>query len=61
MEYPDYIRGIYEYFDENGKKFKKSFNELSPVQFSRILTDNILKKELLNGRIHYHYTFCCAC
>ena len=51
----DSIRGITEYFDENGKNLRRAFL-LSPVQFSRISSRyNLRRKIAYYGRIKPHY------
>jgi murein DD-endopeptidase MepM/ murein hydrolase activator NlpD len=51
----DSIRGIPEYFDENGKNLRRAFL-LSPVQFSRISSRyNLRRKIAYYGRIKPHY------
>ena len=47
-------RGIYEYFDENGKNLRRAFLR-SPVQFSRISSRYNLKRKIAYyGRIRPH-------
>lgn len=51
----DSIRGITEYFDENGKNLRRAFL-LSPVQFSRISSRyNLRRKIAYYGRVKPHY------
>ena len=51
----DSIRGITEYFDENGKNLRRAFL-LSPVQFSRISSRyNLRRKIAYYGRVRPHY------
>ena len=51
----DSIRGISEYFDENGKNLRRAFL-LSPVQFSRISSRyNLRRKIAYYGRVKPHY------
>ena len=51
----DSVRGITEYFDENGKNLRRAFL-LSPVQFSRISSRyNLRRKIAYYGRIKPHY------
>ena len=48
-------RGIFEYFDENGKNLRRAFL-LSPVQFSRISSRyNLRRKIAYYGKIRPHY------
>ena len=51
----DSVRGITEYFDENGKNLRRAFL-LSPVQFSRISSRyNLRRKIAYYGRVKPHY------
>jgi len=51
----DSIKGITEYFDENGKNLRRAFL-LSPVQFSRISSRyNLRRKIAYYGRVKPHY------
>ncbi len=51
----DSLRGITEYFDENGKNLRRAFL-LSPVQFSRISSRyNLRRKIAYYGRVRPHY------
>ena len=51
----DSVRGITEYFDENGKNLRRAFL-LSPVQFSRISSRyNLRRKIAYYGRVRPHY------
>ena len=51
----DSLRGMYEYFDENGKNLRRAFL-LSPVQFSRISSRyNLRRKIAYYGRVKPHY------
>ncbi|MBL6681108.1 MAG: peptidoglycan DD-metalloendopeptidase family protein [Flavobacteriaceae bacterium] len=51
----DSIRGITEYFDENGKNLRRAFL-LSPVQFSRISSRYNLRRKIgYYGRVKPHY------
>lgn len=51
----DSIRGITEYFDENGKNLRRAFLQ-SPVQFSRISSRyNKRRKIAYYGRVKPHY------
>ncbi len=51
----DSIKGMYEYFDDNGKNLRRAFL-LSPVQFSRISSRyNLRRKIAYYGKVKPHY------
>ena len=51
----DSIKGMYEYFDEEGKNLRRAFL-LSPVQFSRISSRyNLRRKIAYYGKVKPHY------